>query len=101
LTATTRATLLDTYGKPTTLSMNGFDPEDFAGLENAPPLDPHKLTIMHAGSIYIGKRDPSALFAATAKLGPLKDKVSLLFYGEQADSLQSLARQHGVEAQVT
>lgn len=101
LTVTTRQSLIDTYGKPTTLSMNGFDPADFAGLEDVPALDPTKLTIMHAGSIYIGKRDPSALFAATAKLGPLKDKVSLLFYGEQADSLQSLARQHGVEAQVT
>ncbi|HEY4548322.1 MAG TPA: glycosyltransferase [Pedomonas sp.] len=101
LTVTTRQTLIDTYGKPTTLSMNGFDPADFVGLEDVPALDPHKLTIMHAGSIYIGKRDPSALFAATAKLGALRDKVSLLFYGEQADSLQSLARQHGVEAQVT
>ena len=101
LTATTRQTLEKAYGKPTTLSMNGYDPADFVGLEDVPALDPHRLTIMHAGSIYIGKRDPSALFAATARLGPLKDKVSLLFYGEQADSLQSLARQHGVEAQVT
>lgn len=101
LTATTRKTLETAYGKPTVLSMNGYDPADFEGLENVPALDPHRLTIMHAGSIYIGKRDPSALFAATAKLGPLKDKVSLLFYGEQADSLQNLARQHGVEAQVT
>lgn len=101
LTVTTRQTLENAYGKPTTLSMNGFDPADFVGLEDVPPLDPHKLTIMHAGSIYVGKRDPSSLFAATARLGALKDRVSLLFYGEQADSLQSLARQHGVEAQVT
>ncbi|MGK2285207.1 glycosyltransferase family 4 protein [Pedomonas sp. V897] len=101
LTATTRQTLSDAYGKPTILSMNGYDPADFEGLESVPPLDPHKLTIMHAGSIYIGKRDPSALFAATARLGALKDRVNLMFYGEQADSLQSLARQHGVEAQVT
>lgn len=100
LTATTRQTLMKAYGKPTALSMNGYDPSDFEGLEEVTALDPHKLTIMHAGSIYIGKRDPSALFAATAKLGALKDKVSLLFYGEQADSLQSLARQYGIEAQV-
>lgn len=101
LTATTQQTLGNAYGKPTVLSMNGYDPLDFAGLENVAPLDPDRLTIMHAGSIYIGKRDPSALFAATAQLGALKDKVSLLFYGEQAESLQSLARQYGVEAQVT
>ncbi|MCH8684306.1 glycosyltransferase [Pedomonas mirosovicensis] len=101
LTATTRQTLMNAYGKPTILSMNGYDPADFAGLENVAPLDPARLTIMHAGSIYIGKRDPSSLFAATAKLGDLKDRVSLLFYGEQADSLQALARKYGVEAQVT
>lgn len=101
VTDASRRQLSRTYEKPTLLSMNGYDPADFAGLEVAAPLDPRRLTIMHAGSIYIGKRDPSALFAATAKLGPLADMVSLMFYGEQSESLWNLARAHGVEKQVT
>ncbi len=101
VTRTTQRTLDQLHGKPVALSMNGYDPVDFDGLETVTPLDPDKLTIVHAGSIYIGKRDPSSLFAATARLGALASRVNLLFYGEQADSLASLARHYGVEASVT
>ena len=50
--------------KPVLLSYNGYDPADFQGMEDVAPLDPDHLTIIHAGTIYPGRRDPSALFQA-------------------------------------
>lgn len=100
VTATTRDDLEQLHSKPTVLCMNGYDPEDFLGLEEVQPLDDQKVTIIHAGSIYIGRRDPSSLFEAVSRLGPLADQVRMLFYGDQADSLMALAQRKGVEKHV-
>ncbi len=83
--------------KPVLLSYNGYDPKDFEGLDEAAPLDPERLTIVHAGTIYPGRRDPTALFKAIASLGEDRRKIRCLFYSDANGSVAALARQAGVE----
>lgn len=82
---------------PVILSYNGYDPADFAGLDDAAPLDDSRLTILHAGVIYPGRRDPSALFAAIAGLGTAARQVRCLFYHDETGALPALARHYGIE----
>ena len=86
--------------KPIVLSYNGYDPSDFAGMEDVPPLDPRRLTIIHAGTIYLGRRDPSQLFQAIAALGPDAAKIRCLFYSDTHGAVAALAKRLGVEASV-
>jgi Glycosyl transferase 4-like domain len=83
--------------KPVLLSYNGYDPADFEGLEDVGPLDPERLTIVHAGSIYPGRRDPTPLFQAIAALSTDRHKVRCLFYSDANGSVAALARQAGVQ----
>lgn len=99
LTETTARTLGLYHGKPAEVVMNGFDPDDFAA-PPPPPLDPGRLTILYAGSIYVGKRDPSLLFQAIARLGPARDRVRVHFYMDSPGNVTALARQYGVTEQV-
>lgn len=66
---------------PVELAMNGFDPDDF---ENIKPktLYPGHLTILYAGALYEGKRDPLKLFQAMAKMGEDAKKIKVLLYTE-------------------
>lgn len=82
--------------RPVVLSYNGYDPADFAGMENVAALDPAHLTIIHAGTIYAGRRDPSALFQAIAALGEQRHKIRCLFYSDTNGSVAALARQAGI-----
>lgn len=88
-------------GRPVEVAMNGFDPEDFAGMDSVPPLDPHNLTIIHAGVIYAGRRDPTALIKAIALL-PAADRarIRVRFYHDEFGFVRELVAAHGVEAQV-
>ena len=86
--------------KPIVLSYNGYDSSDFAGMEDLPPLDPQRLTIIHAGTIYVGRRDPTPLFQAIAALGPDAAKIRCLFYSDTNGAVAALARRLGVEASV-
>ncbi len=88
------------FKKPVTVAYNGFDPDDFAGLETATPLDSDRLTIIHAGVIYAQRRDPSALFEAIAMLGDDKDQVRAIFYHDEGRFVTELAERFGVVDQV-
>ena len=99
LTSSTKARLEDRYAQPVGLAMNGFEPTDFAGLA-AEPLTPGKLSILHAGSIYAGKRDPAVLFDAVRRLGGRAQQVEMLFYGDAIDAIPALAERYGVAGQV-
>ncbi|MEM8799190.1 MAG: glycosyltransferase family 4 protein [Pseudomonadota bacterium] len=103
LTETWTAFYAERYGKPTELVMNGFDPDDFP-IDGPPvPFDPisqEKLTILYAGSIYLGKRDPTTLFAAMQKMGSVADRIEVHFYVEWPGNLKALAEKFGVEANV-
>jgi hypothetical protein len=96
LTATASAEVHAITGRPTVVSFNGFEREDFAGLDHVPPLDAERLTIVHAGVIYAGRRDPVALFQALAILGPERHAVRVLFYHDDMASVLRRAEQAGV-----
>ena len=83
--------------KPVLLSYNGYDPKDFEGLESVQPLDRERLTIVHAGTIYPGRRDPTPLFKAIAALGEKRKKIRCLFYSDTNGSVAALTRQIGIE----
>ncbi len=100
VTEEARAGLRKVTQKPIVLSYNGYDPSDFEGMDVVAPLDPQRLTIIHAGTIYLGRRDPTPLFLAIAALGPDAAKIRCLFYSDTNGAVAALARQLGVEASV-
>jgi glycosyltransferase involved in cell wall biosynthesis len=78
-------------GAAPVVSYNGYDPADFAGLDDISPYDPERLTIVHAGVIYPGRRDPSALFAAMAGLGEESASVRAIFYHDANGAVAEMA----------
>lgn len=95
------AELRHQFAAPVAVAMNGFDPEDHADDAAPAPLDPDRLTILHAGVIYAGRRDPSALFAAIARLGPRARRIDARFHHDEFGSVQAMIARHGVAAAVT
>ncbi|MGI9435247.1 MAG: hypothetical protein ACR2Q4_10545, partial [Geminicoccaceae bacterium] len=84
----------DKYGLPTECVMNGFDPKDFAAdLQPTPSLP---LRLLHAGTIYPGRRDPTALFQAIKHRGFSPDQLRLQFYGRNLETIAELADLHDV-----
>ncbi len=82
------------YRLPTETVMNGFDPKDFS-LD----LDPREglpLRILHAGTIYPGKRDPRPLFQAIRDAGLGPDEIRVQFYGHQLGVVRALADDMGL-----
>ncbi len=83
---------------------NGFDTDDLAvlPLETYFP-DDRKVRIVHTGSIYLGKRDPTPLFQAIAELArdpknvPLLERLEVLFVGLHHANLEKLIAEHCVE----
>ncbi len=84
------------YGLPTETVMNGFDPKDF-DLDLEPPAD-LPLRILHAGTIYPGRRDPGALFEAIKRQDFSPNELRVQFYGHQLDTIKRQAKQVGVSA---
>ena len=82
------------YGLPTETVMNGFDPKDF-NLD----IDPREglpLNLLHAGTIYPGRRDPTALFEAIRRHGFRPDELRLQFYGHGLQTIRALADEMGI-----
>jgi hypothetical protein len=96
LTRTAEEETKAALGCPTIVSYNGFTEEDFAGLDAPEPLDAERLTILHAGMIYAGRRDPVALFQALAILGPRRHAVRVKFYHDQMAAVAQRAERLGV-----
>lgn len=90
---------LRAHRQPVATVLNGFAPED---LQPATPTARRdELTIVYTGTIYPGHRDPSALFAAIARLSePARRRVRVVFYGPKGDQVHALAERQGVLAQV-
>ncbi|CAN5864608.1 glycosyltransferase [soil metagenome] len=82
---------------------NGYDAASLDGLPATPafPAD-GKKRIIHTGTIYQDKQDPSLLFRAMADLArepagkKLLGHLEVVFVGSNADVLQEMVRQHGV-----
>jgi hypothetical protein len=85
---------------PVVIAYNGYDPEDFEGLDDVEPFDRERLTIAHAGTIYAGRRDPTPLFEAIAALEDKRRHIRCLFYHDSWDRVAALARRHGVSESV-
>jgi glycosyltransferase involved in cell wall biosynthesis len=82
------------YRLPTETVMNGFDPKDFS-LDLDPP-EGLPVRLLHAGTIYPGKRDPRPLFEAIRDAGLGPDEIRLQFYGHQLGTVRALADEMGL-----
>ena len=83
------------YRKPTLTVMNGFDPADFSVLERrSEPGGP--LRILHMGTIYQDRRDPTPLFLALQRFDFHPEQVRVLFYGRDLDYAVAKANALGV-----
>ncbi len=84
------------YGLPTETVMNGFDPKDFdLDLEPTPGLP---LRLLHAGTIYPGRRDPRALFEAIRDHDFDPKELRIQFYGHELKTIEDQAARIGVGA---
>ena len=81
--------------------VSGFDNDDFKGLKQTQHSD--RLTLMYAGSLYNGKRDPSILFEAINQLESenkiKKGDISINFYGDSGN-LSELSEKYNVQPSV-
>jgi glycosyltransferase involved in cell wall biosynthesis len=84
---------------------NGFDPEDYVGLEARRPPGVWKTLLTHAGNFY-GPRSPDALFQSLRLLrrrSAMNDEVCLQLLGiptYHGRSLRAIAAEYGVEDMV-
>jgi glycosyltransferase involved in cell wall biosynthesis len=89
-------TLRAKYGRLTAVVLNGFDPGDYPA-KVAPVSGSEEIRIVYTGATYPGKQDASPLFAALRQLGPLAEKVRVVFYGSYLNVVREMAARHGVE----
>ena len=83
--------------KKITTVVSGFDPQDFEKTKQT--KNNEKLTLMYAGSLYSGKRDPSILFDAIGQLISENkidyDKIIVDFYGDETN-LRELSQKYDI-----
>ena len=89
-------TLQQRFRKPTTVSCNGFDPEDYSDVSPAVGGDSRILEIIYTGMIYPGRRDPTSLFKALAKMGQSREHIRVRFVGRILPGVSLLAKNEGV-----
>ena len=85
------------FGKPVHVLYNGFDP-DLVDPARASLSEGGPLRIVYTGGIYPGRRDPSMLFDAIARLGADPDAIRVDFYGTKESHVRPLAETYGVTA---
>ena len=88
----------DKYAKPTEVIYNGFDPADFPLQVDQDFAADGPVRIVHTGSIYPGRRDPSPVFEAIAKSDFTPDQVRVVFYGARENYVHPLAAEFGIDA---
>ena len=89
-------TLQQRFRKPTTVSFNGFDPEDYSDVFPVVGGDRRVLEIVYTGMVYPGRRDPTSLFKALAKMGPSREQIRIKFFGRILPGISQLAKKEGV-----
>ena len=81
--------------------VSGFDPQDFEKTKQTEESE--KLTLIYAGSLYNGKRDPSILFDSIGQL--IKEnkidpnKIVIDFYGDDTN-LKELSQKYDIQNNV-
>jgi len=88
------------HDAPVTVVQNGFD-DTVPVVPRAPQPDGSPLRLAFCGEIYVGRRDPSPLFAALRELDETGVAVTVDFYGNTSEVLRGLVREHGVEDMVS
>ena len=77
--------------------VSGFDPEDFENTKQTENTE--KLTLIYAGSLYGGKRDPSILFDAISQLinenKIRSNEIIIDFYGDDTN-LHELSQKYNI-----
>ncbi len=91
-----RDLLENLHGKPTVLSMNGFDPDEFLSRPISVVQRDAPLNIVYAGSLYKEKRDPSVLFDALKKMGEEAGAIRAHFYVPDSEFLETLVSKAGL-----
>lgn len=92
-------TLRNKYGKHTTVALNGFDPSDYPTNPTVPYND-GCLRILYTGVVYPGRQDPSPLFEALRDLGPLAEKLQVIFHGFYLSTIRELVAHYKLEHRV-
>ena len=81
--------------------VSGYDPDDFKNIKQTKKSD--KLTLMYAGSLYNGKRDPSILFDSVNQLinenKIQSGDIQIDFYGDTTN-LTQLAKKYNIQDNV-
>ncbi|WP_458453208.1 glycosyltransferase [Methanobrevibacter sp.] len=81
--------------------VSGYDDEEYEQIKQTEKSD--KLTLIYAGSLYRGKRNPEILFDAISQLindGKIEnDKIVIDFYGDDTN-LRELSQKYDIEANV-
>jgi glycosyltransferase involved in cell wall biosynthesis len=97
---TWRDLLRDRFGKPTITVLNGFDPDDYPS--DAPPSsgNPEELSILYTGTLYPGRRDPTPLFQAVARLADKASGIRIELYGADPATVSALAEKAGIAGHV-
>jgi glycosyltransferase involved in cell wall biosynthesis len=84
------------FRKPTIAVYNGFDQSSVPTTNDRPNANTEPLSIIYAGILYEGKRDPSCLYQAV-KLSNLTPRdIQIDFYGPTAQDVAPLAERFGV-----
>lgn len=97
---TWRDLLQSRFGKPTITVLNGFDPDDYP--PDALPASGNRdeLAILYTGTLYPGRRDPTPLFQAVARLGDKGHGIRIKLYGADPATVSALAEKAGIARQV-
>lgn len=84
------------YRLPVACIYNGFDPVQFPAEFPRRTNEPDVLRIVYTGILYTGRRDPSPLFEAIARMGDAGKQVRVAFYGADNAVLHAMAERHGI-----
>jgi glycosyltransferase involved in cell wall biosynthesis len=96
ITPALAAALESLHGSPALAIPNVVDPDEFRDI---PFERPDRFRIVHAGTLYDGRRNPERLLAQVSSLrreGAIRD-VALDFYGQDPGNLLEVSRRHGID----
>jgi Glycosyl transferases group 1/Glycosyl transferase 4-like domain len=97
---TWRDLLQSRFGKPTITVLNGFDPDDYPPEALSASGSRDELAILYTGTLYPGRRDPTPLFQAVARLGEKAHGIRIKLYGADPATVSALAERAGVADKV-
>jgi glycosyltransferase involved in cell wall biosynthesis len=96
ITSSLAATLESLHRRPALAISNAIDSDEW---KDIPFERPDRFRIVHAGTLYDGRRNPQRLLAQVSALrreGVIRD-VALDFYGQDPGNLLELSRRYGLE----